>query len=126
MTLARVRQLFALACSTTSEDEARTAALAGVRLMKKLGLEPAEKPRVAAYGRMSDDAWRDFFRPPVRPPASPPSRPRREPHGAPNGGRWCVAASEGRCDECGGRIHKGAKHYVVAARDDVQHWCGRH
>ena len=138
MTLARVEQLFALACSTTSDEEDRTAALAGVRLMKKLGLRVAEK----SAGPSS--SFDDFFGPPrpgwwdaawsrETPPRPPRPEPRREPapRSAPNGGQWCIAASEGRCDDCGKRIHRGSKMYVVTVGNplrgaDVQHWCGRH
>jgi hypothetical protein len=129
MTLSRVEQLFALACSTTHEEEARTAALAGVRLMKKSGLRLVDGvPRPAPEPTFDSAAWwwaRSGFSP------EPPPVPRRRhgerpPRRAPNGGTWCNAGGYGRCDGCGGTIEKGDRMYVVATGDDVEHWCGRH
>jgi hypothetical protein len=107
MSLYRAEKLIDLACSTTHAEEARTAALAACKLIRKHGL------------RLTAD--------PARP------RPRREAAAAPrhaeptrdkppNGGTWRSATRSGRCENCAARIAIGDEVYVVA---DVA-WCARH
>lgn len=59
----RVEQLIALACSTTSDEEARTAAITAVRLMKKHGMTVRKKPPEQPHVSVGE--------PPQRPAPSP-------------------------------------------------------
>ena len=103
MTLSRVEQLFALACSSTHEEEARTAAITGVRLMRRLGLRVTGGPTVVAYARVPTPA--DLV---IKPP---------------DGGVWVDVTRERRCDCCGDRIEAWTRAYVDM---DGEYWCGRH
>jgi hypothetical protein len=103
MSLFQAEKLIDLACSTTHEEEARTAALAACRLIRKQGMRLTfgEGQR----GRVS------------RQPTQPAVREK-----PPNGGVFQRAARWGRCDSCGGEIVAGDSVYVVA---NVT-WCARH
>lgn len=132
MTIARVEQLFALACSTTSDEEARTAALAGVRLMKKLGLKVAEeqaaapKPRSAepfnpfqstidaefweTLRKVHEDVVGRAYRQATQYPRqeSPRPSPRQRPAEQPGTG-WKECALGRACSACGGWIRTGER-----------------
>jgi hypothetical protein len=107
MSLFQAEKLIDLACSTTHEEEARTAALAACRLIRKqgmrltLGAARAEPQRSGRAAR----------------PAPGPIRDK-----PPNGGAFQRATRAGRCGNCGERIAAGDTVYVV---DDVT-WCERH
>ena len=130
VTLARVEQLFALALDeSTTEEERRTAALMGVRLLRRLGLrvvDPKATPAPQAPPpRSYAPPWahwpqQTYTEPPKQPR---PGKQRRKP---PSGGIWVPSAHCHRCDDCGDIIERGDRMYVVDVRDDVQHWCGRH
>jgi hypothetical protein len=110
MSLHRAEKLIDLACSTTHEEEARTAALAACRLIRKQGLQlvhgrVGDVPRAAQRSRPAPTAARE--------------PPRQKP---PNGGTWSQARRSERCESCGGDIGYGDDVYVVA---DVV-WCNRH
>ena len=108
-TLYRAEKLIDLACSTTHDEEARTAALAACRLIRKLGLRLTADPRrTSARSRQPERAQ------PQR-----PDPPRAKP---PNGGVWQQAKRSGRCEGCGGGIGVGDEVYVVAGAA----WCARH
>jgi hypothetical protein len=109
MSLFQAEKLIDLACSTTHEEEARSAALAACKLIRKQGMRltfgasPAE-PRRAAASRAARHA--------AQPPREKP----------PNGGVFQRVMRAGRCGSCGERIAAGDNVYVV---DDVM-WCGLH
>ena len=110
MSLYRAEKLIDLACSTTHDEEARTAALAACRLIRKNGLRLTADPERAAprYAR--------------RESAPQPSRtetPREKP---PNGGAWTRASRGGRCESCGSRFAVGDEVYLAAGVV----WCLRH
>jgi len=110
MSVFQAEKLIDLACSTTHEEEARTAALTACRLIRKHGM------------RLSVDGRYDFDRAPRnRAPAEPPPRqpPRQKP---PNGGTFRRATRWTRCDSCGESITSGDEIYVV----DGGVWCHRH
>ena len=110
MSLYRAEKLIDLACSTTHEEEARTAALAACKLIRKHGL------------RLTAERAAQSFT--ARPRSRAASQPVREPPRAkpPNGGAWTQARHSGRCESCDGTIAYGDDVYVVS---DVV-WCGRH
>lgn len=101
MSLSRAEKLIDLACSTPYEEEARTAALAACRLIRKHGLRLAPDPSKSG-------------------PAPRPAPPVREK--PPNGGRFARATRSGRCESCKGGIAVSDEIYVVS---DVV-WCSRH
>jgi hypothetical protein len=105
MSLFQAEKLIDLACSTTHEEEARTAAIAACRLIRKQGMRltlgAQAEPRRARAAR----------------PAAEPVRDK-----PPNGGVFRRATHAGRCGNCRERIAVGDTVYVV---DDVT-WCGRH
>ncbi|HKU41120.1 MAG TPA: hypothetical protein VJR89_23315 [Polyangiales bacterium] len=106
MSLFQAEKLIDLACSTTHEEEARTAALAACRLIRKHGM------------RLTSAAARE----PVtrsRARAAAPEPVREKP---PNGGSFARASRRSRCESCGGEIALGDEIYVVAGVT----WCGRH
>ena len=106
MSLFQAEKLIDLACSTTHEEEARTAALAACRLIRKHGM------------RLTTESMRE---PNVRPRARPaPPEPVREK--PPNGGSFARATRSGRCESCRGNIAFGDEIYVVSGVV----WCGRH
>jgi Protein of unknown function (DUF2786) len=120
MSLYRAQKLIDLACSTTHDEEARTAALAACRLIRKHGLrltaEPAHaEPRSPRRAR-EQAARREAAEPTRRQPAEPA---REKP---PNGGAWAQADRFARCDSCGSAISAGEDVYVVAGAT----WCARH
>jgi hypothetical protein len=104
MSLFQAEKLIDLACSTTHEEEARTAALAACRLIRKQGM------------RLTFDGAQ---RPTRQPPKPKPQPPREKP---PNGGTFQRATRWARCDNCGGQIDAGDSIYVV---NEVT-WCSRH
>ena len=112
MSLSRAEKLIDLACSTPYEEEARTAALAACRLIRKhglrLGVDPLREP---AAGRRA---------PASPPPPRPAPQPAREK--PPNGGRFVRATRSGRCESCKGGIAIGDEIYVVSGVT----WCSRH
>jgi hypothetical protein len=113
MSLYRAEKLIDLACSTTHDEEARTAALAACRLIRKHGLRLTAAPHNSEARRVH------------REPAQP--RPRRQPEPVrasppPSRGIWAKATRAGRCEGCGTRFTTGDDVYVVA---DVA-WCARH
>jgi len=112
MSLYRAEKLIDLACSTTHDEEARTAALAACRLIRKHGLK-------LTADTLSSDARR-VRREEPRP--RPPER--KEPARAkpPSRGVWAKATRAGRCEGCGSRFATGDDVYIVA---DVA-WCARH
>lgn len=114
MSLHRAEKLIDLACSTTHEEEARTAALTACKLIRKHGLRLTHE-RV-------DEAWSVPRR--SRAASAPGRNAAPEPVRAkpPNGGAWTQARHAGRCENCDGSIAYGDDIYVVA---DVV-WCGRH
>ena len=112
MSLHRAEKLIDLACSTTHEEEARTAALTACRLIRKHGLRLSETDADArSWGRA-----RAATQPARARQAEPP---RAKP---PNGGAWTQAPRGGSCKSCGGTIAYGDDVYVVAGVV----WCGRH
>jgi hypothetical protein len=110
MSLYRAEKLIDLACSTTHDEEARTAALAACRLIRKHGLRLTAEPRQAGA------------RGPRREPTPAPrhAEPAREK--PPNGGTWTQAGRSGRCESCGARTAIGDEVYVVEGVT----WCARH
>jgi len=122
MSLFRVEKLIDLACSTTHEEEARTAALAACRLIRKhsmrLSVEGASDP---LHGRRRRSPWPDAEPgpPPPRSRAAAAEPVREKP---PNGGAFARATRTSRCESCGGRIASGDEVYVVAGVS----WCTRH
>lgn len=106
MSLFQAEKLIDLACSTTHEEEARTAALAACRLIRKSGMRLtfAEPGGEGARGR-------------ARRPAPQPVREK-----PPNGGTFERALHAMRCDSCKELIAAGESVYVVAGAK----WCGRH
>jgi hypothetical protein len=115
MSVYQAEKLIDLACSTTHEEEARTAALTACRLIRKHGM------------RLSVDGRYDFDRAPrsrARPAAesawnAPAEPPRQKP---PNGGIFKRATRTSRCESCGGNIASGDEIYVVSGTT----WCRRH
>lgn len=109
MSLFRAQKLIDLACSTTHEEEARTAALTACRLIRRHGLRLTDEP---AYGE------------PTRTPQRRARAAEREPPRAkpPNGGTWTKATRSSHCESCGGTVDFGEDVYVVG---DVV-WCARH
>jgi hypothetical protein len=114
MSLFRAQKLIDLACSTTHEEEARTAALAACRLIRKHGM------------RLSADVQPEFAgNRRGRAPTPDVARPRAAKvvlEKPPNGGSFARATRSGRCESCGGGIASGDEIYVVASVT----WCGRH
>src|SRR3954451_4842065 len=106
MSVFQAEKLIDLACSTTHEEEARTAALTACRLIRKHAM------------RLSVDGGYDFDRAPRNQARSssaagsraPPEPPLRKP---PNGGTFGRASRSRRCDSCGGSIASGDEIYVV-------------
>lgn len=103
MSLFQAEKLIDLACSTTHEEEARTAALTACRMIRKLGFKLTAGE--ARQGRA--------------PRAAAKAPPREKP---PNGGTFQKAAHWRRCDNCGESIAAGDTIYVV----DNTTWCERH
>ena len=104
MSLFQAEKLIDLACSTTHEEEARTAALTACRMIRKLGFKlTAGDTRRASAARAAAKA--------------PPQREK-----PPNGGTFQRATRWGRCDSCGDSFAEGDTVYVV---DDTT-WCERH
>jgi hypothetical protein len=111
--LFRAQKLIDLACSTTHEEEARTAALTACRLIRKHGMQlSVGHVRDSEVGRRARDS--DPYRP--RTAAEPV---RQKP---PNGGSFSRATRSRRCESCGDSIALGDEIYVVAGVT----WCGRH
>lgn len=109
MSLYQAEKLIDLACSTTHDEEARTAALAACKLIRKHGLRLTADPlRGTARGVQS------------RPAPRPRAEPRREK--PPNGGAWTRATRAGRCQSCGGSYAPEDEIYMVAGAA----WCARH
>jgi hypothetical protein len=109
MTLFRAQKLIDLACSTTHDEEARTAALAACRLIRKLGLSLSEGPPSADR--------RGQRREPAQPRQPEPARAK-----PPNGGTWQRASRSGRCEGCGDFIRAGEEVYVTLGTT----WCSLH
>jgi hypothetical protein len=106
MSLFQAEKLIDLACSTTHEEEARTAALAACRLIRRLGM------------RLTTDSGREpAARTRTRPAAPEPVREK-----PPNGGSFARATRYYRCESCRGDITIGDPIYVVSGVV----WCGRH
>lgn len=135
----KVEQLIALACSTTHEEEARTAALAAVRLIRAHELKistvtPAPTATTFAAGypdwfvdimreesrRHYGDAW-DRTAGFKRRPTNPPPNTNRPPP-PPNVGRWLLTTRTEWCDGCGDRIPASSVAYKVADK----WWCQNH
>ena len=112
MSLFQAEKLIDLACSTTHEEEARTAALAACRLIRKQGM----RLTLAQAGASQPESRRPANGRAARATAQ---RVRDKP---PNGGVFLRATRAGRCGNCGDRIAAGDRVYVV---DDVI-WCERH
>jgi hypothetical protein len=110
MSLYRAEKLIDLACSTTHAEEARTAALAACKLIRKHGL------------RLTADPGRPGAQRTRREAAAAPRRAEPVRDKPPNGGTWTQARRSGRCANCGTRIAIGDEVYAVA---DVV-WCARH
>lgn len=106
MSLFQAEKLIDLACSTTHEEEARTAALAACRMIRKHGL------------RLTTDLARE----PARRPRAQPSPPEPAREKPPNGGSFARATRSRRCDSCRDDIAVGDEVYVVSGTV----WCGRH
>ena len=106
MSLFQAEKLIDLACSTTHEEEARTAALAACRLIRRLGM------------RLTTDSARE----PAARPRSRPAAPEPVREKPPNGGNFARATHSRRCESCRGDIAVGDEIYVVAGVI----WCGRH
>jgi hypothetical protein len=115
MSLFQAEKLIDLACSTTHEEEARTAALAACRLIRKHGM------RLSVDGRYAFDPGP---RSRARSSAGPASRETAEPvrQKPPNGGSFGRATRSSRCASCGGSIAGGDEIYVVSGVT----WCRRH
>jgi hypothetical protein len=107
MSLFQAEKLIDLACSTTHEEEARTAALTACRLIRKLGM------RLTLAGEHPPAASRRAARP------APPQPARDKP---PNGGVFQRATRSTRCGNCRDPIAPGDTIYIV---DEVT-WCNRH
>lgn len=125
MTLYRVEKLIDLACSTTHEEEARTAALTACRMIRRLDLRLATPPEVVAgraATRGQNDAERAWYQPSRRASrtATPPPRPPREK--PPNGGAWHKAPRSGLCESCGDTFAHGDDVYEV----NGVLWCAGH
>lgn len=115
MSLYRAEKLIDLACSTTHEEEARTAALAACRLIRRHGLRlTGEEPRAATHpsGRRGTATSAAQTRTPPRPARAKP----------PNGGVWVKTKRSGRCDSCGDAYAAGEDAYEV----DGAVWCASH
>src|SRR4051812_7202904 len=110
MSLYRAEKLMDLACSTTHDEEARTAALAACRLIRKHGLRLTADPGHAAPRHARRES---------APQSSRAEEPREKP---PNGGAWTRASRSGRCDSCRARFAVGDDVYLVAGVV----WCSRH
>jgi hypothetical protein len=109
MSLYQAEKLIDLACSTTHAEEARTAALAACKLIRKHGL------------RLTSDPFQNMSRGgQPRPSHRPRAEPRREK--PPNGGAWTRATRSGRCESCGGSFAPEDEIYMVAGAA----WCARH
>jgi hypothetical protein len=119
MSLYRAEKLIDLACSTTHAEEARTAALAACKLIRKHGLRLTADPLRPGAQRAGRDAGGGGAR---REPAAAPRRPEPVRDKPPNGGAWTQATRSGRCENCKSRIAIGDEVYAVA---DVV-WCARH
>jgi len=126
MTLYRVEKLIDLACSTTHEEEARTAALTACRMIRRLGLRLAAPLPDAGAARAAartqtevGRAWYESSRRPSRAATPPPKPPREKPA---NGGAWHKAASSGRCESCGDSYAFGDDVYEV----NGVLWCAGH
>lgn len=131
MSVKRVEQLIALACSTESTEEARTAAMTAVRLMQKHGY------RVTAS--VDDDDYEIRVRPPGRWRPPPPSETwwvdrdgPRAPGEPPRAGRWDPEhVGDGpprnpvalRCHGCRRAIQRNERRFVGS---DGTHWCAAH
>jgi hypothetical protein len=126
MTLYRVEKLIDLACSTTHEEEARTAALTACRMIRRLGLRvaaPLPDVETRGFSREPSPPAHAWYEPSPRPrPAAsrPPPRPPREK--PPNGGAWHKAAASGRCESCGDNYAYGDDVYEV----NGVLWCAGH
>jgi hypothetical protein len=110
MSLYRAEKLIDLACSTTHREEARTAALAACKLIRKHGLRLTADPAQAGERAVR------------REPAPPRRRAEPAREKPPNGGSWTQATRSGRCANCGTRIAIGDEVYVV----DGEAWCAHH
>lgn len=110
--LFRAEKLIDLACSTSHEEEARTAALTACRLIRKHGM------------RLSAAAQSDFEFDAERRARAPAPRPAPEPvrEKPPNGGSFSRARWSMRCESCRGGIAAGDEIYVAAGVT----FCGRH
>jgi hypothetical protein len=109
MSLYQAEKLIDLACSTTHLEEARTAALAACRLIRKHGFTLTSEPHHTPGQRPRRD--------PTRPTRTEPVREK-----PPNGGIWGRASRSGRCESCGSGFAAGDDIYVVANTN----WCARH
>jgi hypothetical protein len=110
--LFRAEKLIDLACSTSHEEEARTAALTACRLIRKHGM------RLSVGAQPDFDAGR-WARAPAPTPRAAAEPVREKP---PNGGRFSHATRSMRCESCRGGIAAGDDIYVVAGVT----FCGRH
>jgi|SRR4051812_45691533 hypothetical protein len=106
MSLFQAEKLIDLACSTTHEEEARTAALTACRLIRKLGM------RLTVDSERESAQWSR-----ARPAAPEPVLEK-----PPNGGTFTRATRYHRCASCRGDIAAGDVMYVVSG----EIWCGRH
>lgn len=143
MSVEKIERLIALALSTSSEEEARTAALTAVRLINKGGFKIQSQkqtpydlksaPRGSgfanpAWDESAEQIYRNMINEIFRGAAQPTEQGCSfRPSGAPNGGMWCSCDTTGlRCHKCGRKILKGEQMYVVGSGLDVQTWCGDH
>src|SRR4051812_31201964 len=102
MSLYRAEKLMDLACSTTHDEEARTAALAACRLIRKHGLRLTADPGHAAPRHARRES---------APQSSRAEEPREKP---PNGGAWTRARRAGRCGGWRARCAGGGHVYLGA------------
>lgn len=115
MSVFQAEKLIDLACSTTHEEEARTAALAACRLIRKHGMRLSIDGRYD-FDPRSHDRGRAAAAAASRAAAEPP---REKP---PNGGTFTRAQRAFRCESCGANIARGDEIYVVSGVI----WCDRH
>lgn len=137
-TIRKIEQLIALACSTTHEEEARTAAVAAVRLIQQHQLTIVDRrlsPAKFSNPMNVPDWFRDIMNAEMnryRPAREPSTRPNRdtarppspddEDRKPPNHGRWKVTPATRWCHGCSRRIEAG----TMAYRFDDQWWCQNH
>jgi hypothetical protein len=142
----RATRLLALAASTSSQEEARTAALTAALLIAKHGLKVvSDVPSSAADDYVNDadpmdvlrrmwrererrqeELFREGFNRGFYGEQAKAQAPTKPPTEAPPGGSWVKVIGTKQCSKCGVHVEHGQSAYSVKHGGAWQYWCQAH